>query len=361
MRVETVYEMDHFSGREDEGPTGVPAEVGALSRKASGQLAGIMFMVSGVVTGLSPLLPSPPALNRHAVILIGALAFTFGVGLLGLPWSRMPARASLWIGVPMALVLISFHNYFGESDPYRYSIFYSVLFVWIGVSQPRRTGFLVSPALLVSYLVPLLLQHTPAWARTDAVMTIPVMVLIAESISWLGQNFTTAKAELIRLAGTDPLTGLDNRATFYRQLGNVWEAPGPVTVLFLDLDGFKAINDAHGHELGDQLLVEVAGRLRAAARVSDRIARLGGDEFVLLAHSIRDAGEAEGIAGRILEHMQEPFVIAGLQLRLSFSVGIAIRDNQCPDPEQLVRRSDVAMYSAKRSGGGRFCLAAPPG
>jgi diguanylate cyclase (GGDEF)-like protein len=340
----------------------MPVETGALSTVASGRLAGVMFMVSGVVTSLSMLLPSPPDLDKGHVVVIGLLAFVAGLGWLMVPWHRLPARTAFLLAGPAAGVLISFHNYYGGSDPYRYSIFYAVLFVWIGLTQPPKSGLYALPLLAISYLTPLLLKHDPSWALGSAVMVIPVMVLIAESISWVGKRVTVAKTELVRLAGTDPLTGLDNRTSLYRkfseQLSNPRRAPGALGVFFLDLDGFKTINDTLGHEIGDLLLVEVAARLRAAARLDDTIARIGGDEFVLMADSLLDMGEAVALGDRIMAEMQRPFELREFSLGLTVSVGVALAGDGSVGLDQLLTESDTAMYSAKRSGGGRVSVAA---
>lgn len=333
-------------------------EVGVLSTEASGKLAAVLFLVSGFVTALSTLLPSSPELNHRMVVVIGVVAGIEGFVLAGLPWKRLPAWTCAAIVLPSAFLLIAVHNYNGGLDPYRYSIFYPVVFVWIGLTQRRWTSLAVSPLLTASYLAPLVLRHEPAWTFASTVMVVPVMVLIGEAIGWVAASVATTKVELLRLAGTDALTGLDNRATFYQQLGRVWEgngsSSGRVAVFFVDLDGFKDVNDAYGHEAGDQLLAEAARRLRASARRGDRVARLGGDEFAVLAPGIVDDAEAEAIARRIVEELRSPLEVGGVTVVPSASVGFALAGSDCADPDQLIRQSDLAMYLAKQSGGGRF-------
>ena len=167
----------------------------------------------------------------------------------------------------------------------------------------------------------------------------------------------TAAADLHRhldtLAHRDTLTGLLNRRALLANLDARLAAGTPTSVLFCDLDGFKAVNDTHGHEAGDAVLVEVAGRLSAAVRDGDLVARFAGDEFVLVS---RPEG-ATRIADRLLQRLTEPIALAdGSSARVGTSIGIA----DLLDPtgievtaEELLKQADTAMYVAKRSGKGR--------
>jgi diguanylate cyclase (GGDEF)-like protein/PAS domain S-box-containing protein len=156
----------------------------------------------------------------------------------------------------------------------------------------------------------------------------------------------------------DPLTGLANRALFSRLLTRTLAAGArqqrPTTVLYIDLDDFKRINDTLGHEAGDQLLVQVAQRLRASVRVEDTPARLGGDELAVLAEGL-SRREATDLALRLLADLEPPFRLAGQPVSVGASVGIAQSE---PDEtaEDLLRHADTAMYVAKTSGKGRFAI-----
>jgi diguanylate cyclase (GGDEF)-like protein/PAS domain S-box-containing protein len=161
------------------------------------------------------------------------------------------------------------------------------------------------------------------------------------------------EGELRQLASSDGLTGLLNRQAFLALLDERLAA-GPAAVLFLDLDGFKAVNDLHGHAAGDALLVETAHALRGALGVEDVAARLGGDEFAVLAGD-PDAARACRLAGRITERLRRlPSDSAG---RTSASVGVAV--DRAVSGEQLLADADVAMYRAKAEGGGRHALYEP--
>jgi diguanylate cyclase (GGDEF)-like protein len=155
----------------------------------------------------------------------------------------------------------------------------------------------------------------------------------------------------------DPLTGLGNRAllarrgaTLDRRDGQAAQGDDGRALLLVDLDGFKRVNDALGHPVGDDVLVAVAGRLRGAVRAGDELVRVGGDEFALLVDSI-DPDEAERIAGRMLDSLREPVSVGAISVQIGASVGIA-RSEADIDVHELFRAADVAMYQAKGRGGG---------
>ena len=158
----------------------------------------------------------------------------------------------------------------------------------------------------------------------------------------------------------DPLTGLGNRTLLLREAEAVLDAPRrsrtaprPVTaLLLLDLDGFKTVNDTLGHAVGDQLLIQVAGALRRAVRPTDVVTRLGGDEFAVLLQDLPSADTAEWIAGTVAEALQRPFTVDRTTLEVGASIGIAVIADRGDTLTDLLRRADVAMYQAKRTGGG---------
>lgn len=151
----------------------------------------------------------------------------------------------------------------------------------------------------------------------------------------------------------DPLTTLPNRTALTRHLAAVDPSAGAsLTALFIDLDGFKRINDALGHRIGDDVLCEVAGRLRGVVRAEDLVARLGGDEFViLLGERGSPPGDVDALAHRLLDELERPFVLHGLTAHLSASVGIATTAGET-DPTELIRMADLAMYRSKVEGRG---------
>ena len=164
-----------------------------------------------------------------------------------------------------------------------------------------------------------------------------------------------AEQRVQRLALHDPLTGLPNRRLFADRLDQALarraRTGGDVAVLFADLDGFKAVNDAHGHGAGDDLLRQFAGRLQLAVRATDTVARLGGDEFAVICERIGSEADAAMVAQRILDAAEAPFVLdgGGATVSLSLSIGVACAGGDDPLPSELLRRSDAAMYTAKRN------------
>jgi diguanylate cyclase (GGDEF)-like protein/PAS domain S-box-containing protein len=153
----------------------------------------------------------------------------------------------------------------------------------------------------------------------------------------------------------DPLTGLPNRdllsESLRRSLARARREGSRLAVLFLDLDGFKAVNDSMGHAVGDELLKALGQRLESAARGGDMVARLGGDEFVMVVEGVLNIEQAEDATERFLDEVRRPVVVGGGRISLEASIGLVVADpNDAPD--DILRRADSAMYEAKRSGRG---------
>jgi diguanylate cyclase (GGDEF)-like protein/PAS domain S-box-containing protein len=164
-----------------------------------------------------------------------------------------------------------------------------------------------------------------------------------------------ARERIATLAYHDALTGLDNRASLAPTLEKAVERSRrrgtKLAGLFLDLDGFKEVNDLHGHDAGDRLLIEAARRVRAVLRSADPVARLGGDEFFVVLEDIQDATPAERVAQKILEALAEPYDIgAGVPVRISASLGLSLFPDDAGDGATLIKHADAAMYAAKQAG-----------
>jgi diguanylate cyclase (GGDEF)-like protein len=163
-----------------------------------------------------------------------------------------------------------------------------------------------------------------------------------------------AEQHIEYLATRDHLTGLPNRLLFADRLrqavSKAARENGRIALLFIDLDRFKDINDSLGHHVGDQLLVEIAERLRGAIRASDTLARQGGDEFLVMIDDLGEPGAAEPIARKLVEAIIRPVQIDGRSLSVSCSVGISVYPDDARDEAELMRNSDLAMYSVKETG-----------
>ncbi|WP_350597637.1 EAL domain-containing protein [Pseudomonas sp. 65/3-MNA-CIBAN-0223] len=193
---------------------------------------------------------------------------------------------------------------------------------------------------------------------TLAVLTIALLTSILDArmearTAHLAQSLTEANRELTQLALHDPLTGLPNRVLLADRIDQamlvVREQGGCFALMFIDLDGFKPVNDAFGHHMGDQLLCEVAQRLRVELRSQDTLARIGGDEFVLLVQ-LAEQDDALNLAARQVGLIARSFRVAEHDLQISASVGIAVYPGNGETAQELLMNADAAMYHAKGTG-----------
>ena len=180
------------------------------------------------------------------------------------------------------------------------------------------------------------------------------VLLIADDVT----DQRAADARIHHMAHHDNLTSLPNRVLFSQRLTDALredrDARRLTATLGLDLDNFKNVNDALGHQIGDDLLRSVAVRLRAALRDVDTLARSGGDEFSIVLPGLSHQQEAEVVANRLIETIRPPFSVDGHNLSVGLSIGIAIADSGMTSPDQLLRCADMALYEAKRNGRNRF-------
>jgi diguanylate cyclase (GGDEF)-like protein/PAS domain S-box-containing protein len=184
-----------------------------------------------------------------------------------------------------------------------------------------------------------------------------------QELSQSNQELRESQTRLYYLANHDPLTGLPNRQLFQEKLQQSieWAASGSrmVALLFIDLDGFKQVNDSLGHGVGDQLLKSVAKRLIASLRASDTVARLGGDEFTVILTTVPAQPEVERVAQKIIDTLALPYSFDGQLVRVSASVGIAIYPLHYDTTDRLLKGADEAMYEAKATGKNRYVIISP--
>lgn len=156
----------------------------------------------------------------------------------------------------------------------------------------------------------------------------------------------------------DPLTGLPNRRLLADRIEKAMQHVGRnhqmMAVMYIDIDGFKEVNDRHGHQCGDELLRQVAGRLRAATRREDTVARIGGDEFIILLPDVACADDVAHPASKVLRSMAMAFDIDDLPVRVTASIGVAFYPDDAEDAESLIARADNALYEAKRLGKNQY-------
>jgi diguanylate cyclase (GGDEF)-like protein len=163
-----------------------------------------------------------------------------------------------------------------------------------------------------------------------------------------------AELKLENLALKDPLTGLANRHAFMSVMEHAQNKANrtqhKMAVLFIDLDGFKTVNDDYGHDAGDAVLIAMANRMQHCLRQADHISRMGGDEFMVLIEDVLKQEEVRIIAEKLSEDVSQPYVYEGVQLRLTASIGVAMYPDDHQDIAELIKMADKAMYQAKHAG-----------
>ncbi|WP_144147141.1 putative bifunctional diguanylate cyclase/phosphodiesterase [Paraburkholderia sp. BCC1884] len=198
---------------------------------------------------------------------------------------------------------------------------------------------------------------------TSFTTLVGTLALLGFHTSSLSASLRRANRKLHYLGTHDALTNLPNRQQLSLRIAQAIvecaRKESMFAVLFIDLDGFKSINDSLGHGVGDDLLEVCAERLRQALRHTDMVARLGGDEFVIVVETLSDASSAETVAEGVLRRLSEEITVNGLPLRVSASIGIAFYPRDGGDAEQLLHSADAAMYAAKQGGRNTFRVFEP--
>lgn len=228
--------------------------------------------------------------------------------------------------------------------------------------DPILREIFVKEGFAATVLVPLVAGDSFLGLLSASVLERPARLRptadLRDRLSGVAAHATTALQngrlidEVTHQAMHDQLTGLANRLQFTGQLRSAIEQGRervePVTLLYMDLDGFKPVNDEFGHDVGDQLLIAVAKRLIACTRSDDTVARLGGDEFAVLIDSRTSPADADGVSDRLATALTDPFVIEGHELYLGASIGRAVFPIDADDPDGLLRAADAAMFGVKR-------------
>jgi diguanylate cyclase (GGDEF)-like protein len=273
---------------------------------------------------------------------------------------RLTARPDFWkiayLDVAIILTIVLMRTSDEALDSFH------VVF-WLMIGQAfflRRWGFWVRLVLAVAAVETLILTSPgPDWR--DIIEPL-ALVGITITVFILHTTRERARQELRELATLDPLTGVLNRRALQSRLD---EASATLArygtafaVAYIDLDGFKAVNDAHGHDIGDTVLVEAARRIETATRSTDRVGRIGGDEFAVLLTNTASEDGPEVAGQRTVEALRQPFSVDGKTITISASMGIVVATpGDKRTPAELLIAADRAMYWAKRRERGTYALA----
>ncbi|WP_324276211.1 putative bifunctional diguanylate cyclase/phosphodiesterase [Blastococcus brunescens] len=324
--------------------------LGALVRAADGSVAVVVASVAYPVADLFLL-----GLLSGALVVIGRGA--------GAGWWWLAGGVALFVVTDTVYAYQVVHGIYTVGGPL--DVAWSGAFVCLGLAacQPTRGGMTSRVEGRMALLVPagctLAAVGLLFWGYLgdgDPVAGGLALAAVLAALARTGFTFrdVRALADSRRQARTDELTGLPNRRSVFEALEAADErlaAGAAVTVLVLDLDRFKEINDSLGHAVGDALLRQVGPRLHRELRTEDFLARLGGDEFVVLCADL-DGADAVTMATRLRAQLQQPFRIGGMSLTIDASVGVAVGPEHSTTAEELLQLADLAMYSAKagRSG-----------
>jgi diguanylate cyclase (GGDEF)-like protein len=330
----------------------------------------LAIVVSGVALYVVAIQPSAAALAMGAVVMGLGIAAMHYTGMAAMNVAPPPAHdtglviASVVLAVAAsALALALAFMLRGQSTTTAVSKrLAAAAAMGIGICAMHYTG------MAAAEFAPGTICTTPGWqidqhglalaVTAAALLFLGATMLILTIDVRLAQQLDAANARIAALAREDPLTGLANRRTFLDHLDRTFRERGRdgagFAVLFLDLDGFKDINDTLGHAAGDALIIEVAGRLQRSVRQDDIVARFGGDEFAVLQRGVRGAGDAGTLAEKIREAVARPFAVGHDTIRVTSSIGIALAGDNSASPTDLLVRADLALYCAKDDGRNRF-------
>lgn len=362
-----------------------------LGRKGTVVVVTFVFLLNMAVTIWFYLYGDLTGLSRFTVVMFLIIGLAF-MRLPRLNFMQWALTFLTTINIAMMIIILSFH--LGRLFPqpqYANTIIRLVLYL--------TTIFIFRRFLLVSYravvnnwpifstlIVCIFLNLSYYFFVTDNIQNTlvankwPLILLVALSIAAYGTMFYALRKfaimhavqtenqkiqkeseilhetalQLDRYAHYDMLTGLPNRRYFFETLNSMTadheKDRGSFALLYIDLDNYKHINDTHGHEVGDEVLVTIGNRLKECSRETDFVARLGGDEFAIIMHQISNNADVENLTRKIHTAIQEIIHVGTIECSTNASIGVAIYPDSGKDGETLLRNADSAMYKIKKSG-----------
>jgi diguanylate cyclase (GGDEF)-like protein len=286
-------------------------------------------------------------LMHAGAVLVAVLAAAYALGLFNT--RVVTAIVSVLGPVPALLGLPGALSRARQRDP----VGWGFLLAWgiYAIATATLIG-VINGMLPVNFLT---LHSFEFGATVDMLFYLRVLSLSTQAMHANALHASRERDVFRLLANSDPLTGLHNRRGLLGQIKSALHKRGPdnlVALYLLDLDGFKPVNDQHGHEVGDQLLLLMSRRLQAATRAQDTVARLGGDEFVVLTTGLAGPEQADALAHKLLETVHEPFQVGPHRCEISLTIGYTLAPPDGDDPDELIRHADAAMYLGKQMGKG---------
>ena len=350
----------------------------------TGALAAAALAAALVLEIVLPTLGGSPAVvaTNLAYPMADLVLIGFVVGVAAL-WSWRPGPAWGLLGIGLLILVVADSIYLWQIARGSYTsgapvdaIWTAALLVvgaaaWANPGRARLVNREGRPALVVPLLFVTVAVVILAYDHFSRVNLVAVGLAVATLLAAAVRTAIAFRelgnlAESRRQARTDDLTGLANRRAFTAAMAGAFGGAGSNgrqrAVLLVDLDRFKEINDTLGHPVGDHLLTQIGPRLSAVLGPGDLLARLGGDEFGVLLAEGSDVAAGQASAAALRQAINQPFVLAGISLRLGASVGIAVSPDHGVDPDALLRCADVAMYQAKQSHEGQhvYCPDSDP-
>lgn len=305
--------------------------------------------------------------QHHALLVIsGALLIAIGIFALIIIRPQMSSQRRL-LGMTLDFSTLSYFMYLMEDK----AMVFFAIYLWVTIGNGLRYGTRYLHTAMIMGIISFTIVFISSaywkeqWGFSTGLLigqfALPLYFsILLKQLNNQHNQLKKLYEQMAKHATHDSLTSLPNRKHFYDQLAETMasakqEGRG-FTVLYLDLDGFKAINDDLGHAVGDQLIERTARRLEKCVRKADMVARVGGDEFIVILRDIAPSDIAK-VAEKIIESLAEPFMIAGKTLSITTSIGVATYPQDGEDVNTLIHSADSAMYEAKRNGknGYRIC------